>query len=177
MPTTRSTTRNQTHKITTEKRSPNTGSITTHVRRRRRSKQEIQAEAAEGPTVLEKGVIYFFYRGRVGVDEPHGIQDVARTYIVLRPLQSDAKVGEHTLDDTGTSRLLLLPRKALPKKHGDRFVALVDKAACPIKDLQDMFSHSEHPTRRSGYFRSLYLYHSTPNNSQYNSCPTCHPVR
>lgn len=29
--------------------------------------------------VLEKGIIYFFVRGRVGVDQPEGIDEVART--------------------------------------------------------------------------------------------------
>lgn len=43
-------------------------------------------EAAIPSSILEKGVIYFFYRARVGVTELQGIEDVARSYLVLRPL-------------------------------------------------------------------------------------------
>jgi hypothetical protein len=156
MPTTRSATRSQTHKPTTDtvrKRSVDKGYTATHVKRRRRSKQETQAEEAKEPTVLEKGIIYFFYRGRVGVGEPHGIEEVARSYIVLRPLQGDVKFGENPLDETGGARLLLLPKKTLPKRHGDRFIMFVEKAACPIKDLREIFSRSEHVTKTSRYFR------------------------
>jgi hypothetical protein len=107
-------------------------------------------DAETPPSILEKGIIYFFYRGRVGVEDPQGIQDVARSYIVLRPLDIGAKVGEGPLDDAGNARLLALPKKMLPKKHGDGFLAFVEKAACSIKDLREQFSDSEYATKTSG---------------------------
>ncbi len=73
-------------------------------------------------TILEKGIIYFFFRGRVGIEEPQGVQDVARSYIVLRPLPLGAKLGEGPLEDLGNNRLLALPKKVLPVSHRDRFM-------------------------------------------------------
>ena len=79
-------------------------------------------EQAVPSSILEKGVIYFFFRGRVGVDEPQGVQDIARSYIVLRPLPKGAKIGEGPMEDAGNNRLLALPKKVLPKSHRDRFM-------------------------------------------------------
>jgi hypothetical protein len=104
-------------------------------------------------TTLEQGIIYFFYRGRVDVEEPHGVQDVARSYIVLRPLETEVTGGEDALDDAGNARLLALPKKMLPKKHGDGFLAFVEKAKCSMKDLREQFSGSEYTTKTSGYVR------------------------
>src|SRR5690606_14979708 len=41
-------------------------------------------------SILEKGVIYFFFRGRVNIDDPSSVADIARTYIVLRPIDREA---------------------------------------------------------------------------------------
>ena len=48
--------------------------------------EDEEREAKIPSSILEKGIIYFFFRGRVGVEDPQGIEDVARSYIVLRPL-------------------------------------------------------------------------------------------
>jgi hypothetical protein len=108
-------------------------------------------EADISSSILENGIIYFFFRGRVGVEEPEGIQDVARSYIVLRPLPTGAKIAENNLDDTRKARLLVLPKQMLPKKHGDGFLALVEKSASSIKDLRKEFSGTEYATKTSGY--------------------------
>jgi hypothetical protein len=70
--------------------------------------------------VLERGDIFFLYRPRVGEDQPAGLVDVQRFFIVLRP--------QH-----GACRLLVVGRKRLQKEfHGRRFegedVRLLD---CP----------------------------------------------
>lgn len=102
-------------------------------------------------SILEKGFIYFFFRGRVGVEEPQGIQDVARSYIVLRPFPLNAKLGKGLLDDSsGNVRLLVLPKKMLPKKPRDRFFAFVESVSS-IKDLQQKFSSEEYATKTTGY--------------------------
>lgn len=100
-------------------------------------------------STLENGIIYFFYRARVNVDDAHGTKDVARSYIVLRSLGNGVKVTEGPLDDAANSRLLALPKKMLPKKHGDGFLAIVEKAACSIRVLQDQLSSSEYATKTS----------------------------
>ena len=79
--------------------------------------------AEEVPSsVLEKGIIYFFFRVRVDVEKPQGAQDIARSYLVLRPLPLGAKLGEGPLGDVGNCRLLALPKKVLPVSHEDRFM-------------------------------------------------------
>ncbi len=78
-------------------------------------------------TILEKGIVYFFFRARVGIDEPQGVEDVARGYIVLRPLPLGAKLGEGPLEDMGNNRLLALPKKTLPRDPRDRFMYVLSK--------------------------------------------------
>src|SRR4051812_47992657 len=36
-------------------------------------------------SILEKGLVYFFLRARVDVTTPHTTDDIARTYLLLRP--------------------------------------------------------------------------------------------
>ena len=60
--------------------------------------------------ILEKGIIYFFFRGRVGIDEPEGVEDISRSYFVLRPIDKDSKLGEGTIGDAGNSRLIAIPK-------------------------------------------------------------------
>lgn len=102
-------------------------------------------------TILEKGIIYFFFRGRVGVDEPQGLQDVARSYLVLRPLPLGAKIGSGPLEDSGNSRLIALPKKMLPKSTKDRFLSFVEKVPTSIKDLREQFAGNDYATQTVGY--------------------------
>ncbi len=60
--------------------------------------------------ILEKGIIYFFFRGRVGIDEPGSVDEIRRSYIVLRPIEKDAKLSEGTIGDAGNSRLIAIPK-------------------------------------------------------------------
>ncbi|CZS95011.1 uncharacterized protein RAG0_04812 [Rhynchosporium agropyri] len=107
-------------------------------------------EAAIPSSILEKGIIYFFFRGRVGVEDPQGIEDVARSYIVLRPLPLGAKLGEGPLEDSGNARLLALPKKMLPKSRQDRFLVFVENPSATIKDLREQFSSNDYATKTSG---------------------------
>ncbi len=84
--------------------------------------------SATASNILEKGIIYFFFRGRVDVDEPHGIQDIARSYIVLRPIKRDAKLGDGPIGDAGNSRLCVIPKKTLPQSGRDRWISFVEKS-------------------------------------------------
>lgn len=60
--------------------------------------------------ILEKGIIYFFFRGRVGIDDPSSVDDLQRSYIVLRPIEKDAKLSEGTIGDAANSRLIAVPK-------------------------------------------------------------------
>lgn len=102
-------------------------------------------------SILEKGIIYFFYRGRVNIEEPHRVDDIARSYIVLRPIPIGAKIGEGPLEDSGNARLLALPKKVLPKSHRDRFLVFVEKVNSTIKDLKEGFMKgSDYATQTAG---------------------------
>jgi len=107
-------------------------------------------EATIPSSILEKGIIYFFFRSRVNITEPQGIEDIARSYIVLRPLPLGAKLGDGPLEDSGNARLIALPKKTLPKSGRDRFLTFVDNAKCSIKDLRDQFAGNEYATKTRG---------------------------
>ncbi|KIX00833.1 uncharacterized protein Z518_09898 [Rhinocladiella mackenziei CBS 650.93] len=96
-------------------------------------------EADPPSSILEKGVIYFFFRARVNVDDPQDVRDVARTYMVMRPIPLDAKLGDGPIGDQGNCRLLALPKKVLPLSSKDRFTAFVEKAKVSFSDLKESF--------------------------------------
>jgi hypothetical protein len=112
--------------------------------------EDPKRQAAIPSSILEKGIIYFFFRGRVGIEDPQGIEDVARSYIVLRPLPIGARLGEGPLEDSSNARLLALPKKMLPKSHQDRFLMFVEKVKSSIRDLRDQFAGNEYATKTSG---------------------------
>ncbi|KIW61275.1 hypothetical protein, variant 4 [Exophiala xenobiotica] len=102
-------------------------------------------------SILEKGIIYFFFRPRVNVDEPQDVNDVARTYMVMRPIPLDAKLGEGPIGDAGNCRLLAVPKKVLPVSGKDRFLSFVEKAKTSFKDLKESFmTGSEYATKTQG---------------------------
>lgn len=64
--------------------------------------------------ILERGDIYFLYRPRVASDEAHGLRDVERFYILLKPWR------------TQLYRLVIVGRKRLPDlREHNRFWAFV----------------------------------------------------
>ncbi|KAI0473201.1 hypothetical protein GGR56DRAFT_653618 [Xylariaceae sp. FL0804] len=127
-------------------------------------KEQTQPESAQGTaekpgaredvvpsSILEKGLIYFFFRGRVGIDEPSDVNEIARTYMVLRPLDKEAKLGEGTINDAGNSRLIAIPKKVLPLSGKDRWIAFVEKSNATFKDLkEDFLSASDYATKTAG---------------------------
>jgi len=121
----------------TEAISKNNGSVT----------EDKEREEQMPSSILEKGIIYFFFRGRVGVENPQGIEDVARSYIVLRPLPLGAQLHDGPLPDDGNARLLALPKKILPKTKQDRFLLFVESPKAHIKDLRKQFGSSDYATQ------------------------------
>jgi len=119
------------------------------------SKEESAVHPAEEPdvpaSILEKGIIYFFLRGRVGIDEPSSVNDVARSYFIMRPIEKDAKLGEGPIGDAGNTRLFVLPKKVLPKSGKDRFMTFVEKADASFDSLREEFlSSSDYETKTAG---------------------------
>lgn len=110
-----------------------------------------QREKKMPSNILEKGVIYFFTRNRVSVDEAESVGDLQRTFFVLRPLPAGAKLGDGAVQDLKNNRLFALPKKVFPKSHNDRFMAFVEKANTSIQDLKDnFFKGSDYNTQTQG---------------------------
>ena len=107
-------------------------------------------EEATPSNILEKGIIYFFFRGRVGINEPSDVNDIARSYIVLRPLPHGAKLGEGPIGDAGSNRMLALPKKVLPVSPKDRFMTFVEKTKISMDDIKSQLSSSDYSTKTAG---------------------------
>ncbi|KAI1756442.1 hypothetical protein F4782DRAFT_333080 [Xylaria castorea] len=114
--------------------------------------EEPGAREGEVPSsILEKGIIYFFFRARVGIDDPSDVNDIQRSYMILRPLDKDAKLGEGTIKDAGNIRLIAVPKKVFPRSGKDRWLAFVEKSDASLKTLKDEFlSSSEYETKTMG---------------------------
>ncbi|KAG2413750.1 hypothetical protein HFD88_002939 [Aspergillus terreus] len=94
--------------------------------------------------VLEKGIIYFFFRPRVNVSEPHGVSDVARSFFVLRPTSMGAVFNESgPMDEGAKCRLMMLPKKKYPTSPKERDMGFVEKAGVSMKQLQESFLAGE----------------------------------
>ncbi|KAI4188528.1 MAG: hypothetical protein L6R41_002090 [Letrouitia leprolyta] len=107
-------------------------------------------EESTPSSILEKGIIYFFFRGRVGINEPSDVNDIARSYIVLRPLPHGAKLGDGPIGDEGRNRMLALPKKVLPVSPKDRFMVFVEKANASMEDIKNSLSSSDYMTKTAG---------------------------
>ncbi|RMJ19774.1 hypothetical protein CDV36_000547 [Fusarium kuroshium] len=127
------------------------------------SEKEVEAEGAVQPAeepnvpsnILEKGIIYFFMRGRVNIQDPESVQDIARSHILLRPIANDARLGEGTLADVGNTRLLALPKKTLPVSGRDRFMVFVENSGASYDEIKKEFlAGSEYDTKTAGTRRT-----------------------
>lgn len=101
-------------------------------------------------SILEKGIIYFFFRGRVNMEEPSNVGDIARSYIVLRPIPHGAKIGNGPIEDAGMNRLLALPKKVLPNTSKDRFMVFVEKANASLEEIKSSLGASDYVTKTAG---------------------------
>jgi hypothetical protein len=111
-----------------------------------------EKEDADVPSsILEKGVIYFFIRGRVDVEKPEKVDDIARSFIILRPIAHDAKLSEGPLRDAGNTRVLVLPKKVLPSSGRDRFLSFVEKSGASYDEIKGQFlAGEEYKTKTKG---------------------------
>lgn len=112
--------------------------------------QSSKREETTPSSVLEKGLIYFFFRGRVGIDEPSDVDEIARSYIVLHPIPHGAKLGEGPIGDHGTNRLLALPKKVLPLSPKDKFMVFVEKVNVDLEEIKSTLGSSDYATKTVG---------------------------
>jgi uroporphyrinogen-III synthase len=108
-------------------------------------------EKSIASNILEKGIIYFFTRNRVGIEDSDSVGDLQRTYFVLRPTPTGAKLGDGAIPDQQNNRLFALPKKSFPKSHHDRFMAFVERAKAGVEELkEDFFKGSQYETKTAG---------------------------
>lgn len=100
-----------------------------------------EREEVVSSNILEKGIIYFFFRPRVNVEDPHGLGDVARSFFVLRPTPLGAELDESQgpVDKDARCRLLVIPKKKFPNSRGEREMGFVEKSGQSMKDLHENF--------------------------------------
>ena len=113
-------------------------------------KEDRQRGEMQPSNVLEKGIIYFFMRGRVGMHDPDSVEDLARSYFVLRPIPTEAKITPGTIQDVKNNRLFALPKKIWPRSGKDRFMSFVEKAKVSMDVLKEFFEGSEYSTKTTG---------------------------
>ena len=117
------------------------------------SKSKSESDPSVPSSILEKGIIYFFFRGRVNVDEPSAVDDIARSFILLRPVDHDTgHLGSGPIGDVAEkARLLAIPKKVLPRTGRDRWIAFVEKAGASSAQLRDEFlSSTDYVTKTVG---------------------------
>lgn len=102
-----------------------------------------QAKQTEKPETLENGIVYFLLRPRVNTPHPHDSSEIARTYLLLRPMSPTSRLGHGPINDAGASRLLVLPKKVLPRSGRDRFMAFVEKAHTSFEEVKRTFLMGE----------------------------------
>lgn len=89
--------------------------------------------------VLEEGDIFFLYRPTVDEDDPHGLGDVQRFHIVLRP------------HGGGKTRLLTVGRKRLPEVDShERNWGFVDVVTDSAGELEEGLSEETYATKTRG---------------------------
>ncbi len=102
------------------------------------------------PTMLEKGVIYFFFRARVNVDEAKDVGDIARSFMVLRPLAGE-RLGPGAMGDAGNGRLIMVPKKVFPQTGRERWMAVVEKTHASLETLKEQFlASNDYATKTAG---------------------------
>jgi hypothetical protein len=100
------------------------------------SPEEKKKEANEvESSILEKGIIYFFYRPKVDVETPTNIDDVQRLYLLLCPGLGAKEPTELT---DRTKRLIVIGRKQLPdiRDHA-RYWGFVERVSTNVKSIVD----------------------------------------
>lgn len=93
---------------------------------------------ADKNDVLEEGSLYFFYRPAVDEEDPEGLPDVQRFYLVMNP-------------EEGGFRLLVVGRKRLPEaEEHERNWGFVEAVADNPEDVRDFLGEDTYETKTRG---------------------------
>jgi len=107
-------------------------------------------QKVEDSPIVEKGLVYFFLRGKVDVEHPESMDEVKRSYIILRPLPQGAKLVDGKLEDAGENRLIVIPKKRLPKKGYERFLTFVEEPSATLQELRNYLKGRTYQTKTVG---------------------------
>jgi len=120
----------------------------------------LPAEKEQEPGIIEKGLIYFFYKPKVELKEVHGPEDVQRLYVLLWPaapsIQEDEKKMKHPEGKMGTGepeRLIVLGKKKLPDVHKgkhEKFWGFVEKVSRNIDEVEEDLEARTYTTHTRG---------------------------
>lgn len=94
--------------------------------------------------------MYFFYRGRVNVDDPKTVDDIQRSFLVLRPLPHGAKLSDGPIGDDKNCRLIAIPKKMLPLSGNDRWIAFTETVKTSFSELKESFLKSDDYSTQTG---------------------------
>eukprot|EP00457_Paulinella_chromatophora_P006011 gb/GEZN01006029.1/.p1 GENE.gb/GEZN01006029.1/~~gb/GEZN01006029.1/.p1 ORF type:complete len:345 (+),score=56.70 gb/GEZN01006029.1/:115-1149(+) len=109
-------------------------------------------EVAKTNMILERGMIYFFYRPKVMLDHAESIDDVQRFYIVLSPFALRDEASGKLLSKTNLKkRLLVMSRKRLPAaaRH-ERCWCFVDHVDDTVEELHKVLEAKDYHTKTRG---------------------------
>jgi len=111
-------------------------------------KASTKQEASE-PEILEKGLLYFFYRPKIDSEEVKGIDDVAKLYLLLSP---HALEKDKTDANAAKKRLIAISKKKLPqlKEHG-KYWGFIVKATEKMEEItHGEFDEKDYSTQTRG---------------------------
>jgi len=111
-------------------------------------------QKVEDSPIVEKGLVYFFFRGKVNVEYPESMDEVKRSYIILRPLPQGAKLADGKLEDAGENRLIAIPKKRLPKKGYEKFLTFVEEPSATLQEMRNYLKGKMYQTKTVGYVKS-----------------------
>ncbi|KAK9465988.1 hypothetical protein V1512DRAFT_253911 [Lipomyces arxii] len=112
------------------------------------TKMNSDKSSHEPTQMLEEGILYFFFRPKVDVDEASSFNDVQKFYIVMRPLPS---TEANSLRDAPTDnfRMMVVPKKMLPTSGG-RVISLVTRVHSSNKDITEQLEAETYMTKTLG---------------------------
>lgn len=131
--------------------SKGTSNLDKNPRQTTQSASKTSSNDASDHKVLQTGIVRFYTRGRMNIENPTEADEVARLYMVLdRALPASPHHPRPSLQGDDCC-MLLIPKKTLPQKPGDRRMAFVDAPQTSLVALEKTLSFSdEHETKTAG---------------------------
>jgi hypothetical protein len=117
----------------------------------KKPKTDETGHAEEEGRIVEKGLIYFFYRPKVELDEAHDLNEVQRLYMLLSPGAADK---DAVRGGQSPKRLIIVGRKKLPATEGKQerrmSYCVVTRVSTDIKDIDGQLGPEKYSTATKG---------------------------